>query len=478
MGSNPPSEVTIANDSLPPFQTQAAPSERTDLLPRDISQCRWTDSSQSFCCATIGRKRYVRRSNDAVSPVDTVTTRSSSWTVILFGQTIALALSCANAAAAALENEYRIRVPTFQTGLVYFVLSSHLIYLVWRHRTKQKRGDGSARDEGRREQIDGMLHLYLSVNDMEGTDVTINQQPTHYFPFTSLPLHTAWPIYLVIAILDVEANYLAMLSFQHTSLSSSMLLTSLSVLSTVLLRRIFFLRAGYGKMRLLGILLCLAGGCLWLREDFYRDGIAELDRGLANDIVSSQQPEEPQALIFYGDLLALSAASLYGLNDVLAEYFIKANNDRVEYLGMLGMFGSWISFFLQVPLLERDQVKNLIDGCADSAISTRVIFLFLSFIALLTYFYTSVMAFLAMYDSTILNLSLQSCPLWAVVLTMLREKMADGNSWFAMPPAIFFVSLAMILAGMYLYESNSDERNRDTGSSSSITHSTPIHPTP
>ena len=79
--------------------------------------------------------------------------------------------------------------------------------------------------------------------------------PPHKFPFTNLILHAPWHTYALLAVLDVEANYLAMLSFRHTTLSSSMLLTSLSVLSTVALRRLNLTA---------GVLLILVGGAIAL----------------------------------------------------------------------------------------------------------------------------------------------------------------------------------------------------------------------
>jgi len=288
------------------------------------------------------------------------------------------------------------------------------------------------------------------------SNTTIQIQPSYKFPFMTLPLHTPWYTYLLLAILDVEANYLAMLSFQHTSLSSSMLLTSLSVLSTVLLRQVIFRSAKYGRKQLFGVFMCLVGGLLWLR--------AEVDRDLTSDSLDAlHSTRQPHTGIVYGDLLALSAACLYGLNDVLAEYYVKSSNDRVEYLGMLGFFGTLFSFFVQVPLLEKDQMQKLIADVAtfdddDDSSNTMAgaIFLLLCFIIMLCSFYMSVTVFLSMYDANILNLSLQTGPLWAVVLTMLQKSMKNGGA-LIMPPVMFFISLTAVMMGMFLYES--DARN-------------------
>mmetsp|Transcript_3670 Transcript_3670/g.6907 ORF Transcript_3670/g.6907 Transcript_3670/m.6907 type:complete len:485 (+) Transcript_3670:59-1513(+) len=458
---------------------QLAPSERSHILSgTDIKRCnndeRWRWPSFGFCClkSNGGCPNNITDENS-----NNAKTKSSSWSVILFGQTIALALSCANAASSTLENDYQIKVPTFQTGLVYFLLSIHLMYLFWRHRIKQK--------DGKYERIDDIpcdlqqLSMEYSDPSPYNTTTKLVPSPAHKFPFTTLPLHTPWYTYLLLSILDVEANYLAMLSFQHTSLSSSMLLTSLSVLSTVLLRRMIFQSANYGRTRLLGVFMCLIGGCLWLRVEFHHNVGGEnevnIDDTSGTSFQTSSKPTHMYAI--QGDLLALSAAFLYGLNDVLAEYFIKANNDRVEYLGMLGFFGSLFSFTVQVPLLEKDRLRKLFvgvlvlqddttfdySGSADHFTSVMgAVFLLLCFIIMLCYFYISVMAFLSVHDSTILNLSLQSCPLWAVVLTMLQKSLTEGSGWLVLPPAMFFVSLSMVVVGMFLYESHSESEINST----------------
>ena len=421
-GSPPPhpnstlARVRIMSDRRGSIQGAATVAEQIPLLPeKDACRRRDQDSSIATAKATDHRR----------------------WPAIFFGQIIALALSCSNAASATLENDYQIKVPTFQTGLVYFILSFHLMYLFWKHRIKENHGE--------------------QKEDREGS---------HRFPFTTLPLCTPWQCYFLLSILDVEANYLAMLSFQHTSLSSSMLLTSLSVLSTVLWRRIIFRRNDCGRSKLFGIAVVLVGGCLWLREECdgaRADTGADQDDGAFHSAPGHKQP-------FQGDLLALLAAGLYGLNDVVAEYFVKASNDRAEYLGMLGFFGALFSFAVQVPLLEKERLQKIwasasrmhgehafeLDDGGDGFTSiTRPLFLLLCFLFLLCYFYISVMAFLSMYDATVLNLSLQSCPLWAVVVAICQNFASDSADGVRLPPPTFFASVALVVAGMLLYEHRS-----------------------
>ena len=43
-----------------------------------------------------------------------------------------------------------------------------------------------------------------------------------------------------------------------------------------------------------------------------------------------------------GDLLVLGGATLYGISNVCEEFIVK-NLSRVEFLGMMGLFGSFFS---------------------------------------------------------------------------------------------------------------------------------------
>ena len=398
-------------------------SEHSSLLGNSISN----DKLEHFSCD--GSR------DDDSSTKAKQQDQKSKWYIILLGQSIALSLSCANAASSRLENKYQIRTPTFQTGIVYIILSFHLIPL-----KKQRDNNTDVSND-----IDVISCGSRSCNDKHTQDMPQDKSKRQYtFPCTNLYLHTPYTTYILLSILDIEANYLAMLSFQHTSLSSSMLFTSLSILSTLLLRQCVFNSVSYGTKRLIGVVLCLIGGCTWLWHEYHNDTSFDGDRQTNTTM--------------YGDILALAAASLYGLNDVAAEYFIKANNDSVEYLGMLGFFGSIFSFGIQVPLLEREEVWRLIsNGIADQE---RL--LFICFVILLSFFYISVMKFLSLYDATILNLSLQTCPLWAVALTKMQNSIDKriGND-VVIPPVTFFISLAMIMVGMVLYESNEVDKRSD-----------------
>jgi solute carrier family 35 protein F1/2 len=342
--------------------------------------------------------------------------------IILFGQSIAVSLAMGNFAISSMDSTYDIRLPALTMGVVYLVLSLHLVLLFMRQSYFNKES-------------------WQSYNDVERSQQNSlpKDESVHFFPFTKLTLQTPWQAYLLLAILDLEANYLTMLSFQHTSLSSSMILTSLSVFSTLLFRRCVFGRTSvtYSWKKITGVFVSVVGACLWIRKDFYQSNSSSISSTGGNAI--------------YGDLLAICSALLYGLNDVLLEYTVKSNNDRIEYLGMIGLFGSLVSFFIQAPIFESTEITELLQNFPVVNFVGGSGFLLCGFIVMMSYFYISVTVFLSSNDATILNLSLQSSPLWAVILTSLVNLGGEATSW-EFPPVVFFVALAMVISGMFLYE--------------------------
>lgn len=417
--------VMCQNEGSRPSKTHNL--EYSPLLPSSSID----DSYHSFPSPTdsswTARLSKLRRKGSETS-CDTSQSESTPWSVILFGQSIALSLAIGNFSISSLENKYQIHMPALTMGVVYLILSLHIVYLFMRQSSGRRRPN---------------------ANDIESAEQDgISSESVHFFPFTNLILQTPWQAYLLLAILDVEANYLTIVSFRHTSLSSSMLLTSLSVFSTLIFRRFIFGRtpASSSSKKIIGVFTSVVGACLWIRKDFYQSN---------HEIISSTG-----RYAMYGDLLAVAAAMLYGLNDVLLEYTVKSNNDRIEYLGMIGLFGFLFSFLVQAPIFERQDMMNLIQDFSNNNFANGWV-LICVFIGMMSYFYISVTVFLSVNDATILNLSLQSSPLWAVILTMMMYIGGGGSDW-QLPPTVFFVALAMVVVGMFMYETKPKKADNDS----------------
>lgn len=144
---------------------------------------------------------------------------------------------------------------------------------------------------------------------------------------------------MLLALVDVEANFLLILSHQYTTLTSIQLLDCVSIPAALALSCIF-LKVRYKIVHIIGVSVCLMGvGCLvW----------ADVEDGRSLSGGKNQ---------LLGDMLCLSGAIMFALVTVVQELVVKTL-DWVEYLGMMGLLGSIYSI-LQTAILERHTVLSV-----------------------------------------------------------------------------------------------------------------------
>ena len=156
-----------------------------------------------------------------------------------------------------------------------------------------------------------------------------------------------FPQLLVLAAVDVEANYVVVKAYQYTTFTSAQLLDCFSIPMVMLLSRIL-LGARYSRLHLVGVALCLAGmGGVVASDHFAPNGTGGGD--------GTGEPSGEDQLI--GDLLCLVAATLYAGSNVGEEYFVRAI-DKTALLGYLGLFGALING-AQFAALEGRAVAEL-----------------------------------------------------------------------------------------------------------------------
>jgi solute carrier family 35 protein F1/2 len=325
------------------------------------------------------------------------------WRAVLLGQLIALFAASASAASFTLVNFYGIETQFFQMFWMYCLLS---------------------------------LHLLLRNNDRKDNDDTDDDggSKSFFLPLTRLRLCIPWWIYLCMSSLfDVFPNFLILLSFRYTSLTSTTLLANLSIPSTMLFSR-YILAKVFSPRHYVGVCLCILGGSLTV----YGDAVMRQD--------SEQSPTHEAALpstpyFYFGDMLVVAAAVLYGLGDTVAEYTIK-HVDREEYLGMLGLFGM-IQTGLAVPLLEE---KALLQGVArlPNFQQFQVIGVLIWYAVTQYLYYVLEARFLMSSDATLLNLSLQASNLWVILFSVVAYQV--------MPSMFFFMAVLLVVTGVFVYE--------------------------
>ena len=182
----------------------------------------------------------------------------------------------------------------------------------------------------------------------------------------------------------------------------------------------FLLGKRYNRCHGLGVCLAVAGGLLTFRVDMKH--------------LPNQHPDS-----LFGDGLAILAALLYGISDAAGEFWSK-HVDRKEYLGMLGFFGAIITASL-CPLIELDAIRSLFLESENrpSALTTMMIY-----IPLLVAYYVASSLFLVTADATLLNISLQSSNLWAIVFSVVAFREA--------PPIFFYAAMLLVVTGIFAYE--------------------------
>ncbi|XP_072259250.1 solute carrier family 35 member F2-like [Pyxicephalus adspersus] len=152
-----------------------------------------------------------------------------------------------------------------------------------------------------------------------------------------------WWKYLLLGIVDVEANYSIVKAYQFTTLTSVQLLDCVGI-PVLMVLSWFILRSRYKLIHYIAVVVCLLGVGTMVGADVI-SGRAD---GKGKSPVPSAR--NLSALYFF-------AACLYAISNVTEEYVVK-NLTREEFLGMLGLFGVFISG-IQLMVLEYNAVSNI-----------------------------------------------------------------------------------------------------------------------
>lgn len=427
------------------------------------------------------------------------------WKILLFGQCIALSLASCSATSSTLQKMPGIKnMPLFQIAGGYFCLGLNIIQMMMKNDNSSNRriGDVSHRYH-HNDKLTNHLETQDNVeessfllgdgsNSIQMRNYTIEQDLEHQglckdnknmfkLPFfRNIFLMSPWYFYMLLAFLDVQANYLVVLSFRYTSLINTNLLTSISVISVMstsklILGRIFTLP------HFMGVFLVLLGSMLIVSSDFgkrYHPNHSNNDNNIANesDLVGIHKNVNDH---IHGDVFAIIAALLFGLNDTLAEYCIHHSTAN-EYLAMLGIFGCFFSLCESI-IFESNQLKQLYTLILTSLVSyksntgineellfemnnnnfndeelnysdddkeevnfVQIFIIWSIYILSLVFFYTSASHFLRIADATLLSLSLQSSNMWTMMFSILVQHVY--------PAPLFYLSVLFIFVGVWIYE--------------------------
>ncbi|TKY50547.1 Solute carrier family 35 member F1 [Spatholobus suberectus] len=239
------------------------------------------------------------------------------------------------------------------------------------------------------------------------------------------PLKAKWYYYILLGLVDVEANFLVVKAYQYTSLTSVMLLDCWSIPCVLLLTWIF-LKTKYRFKKIAGVVVCIAGLFMVVFSDVH-----------SGDRAGGSNPR-------IGDILVIAGATLYAVSNVSEEFLVK-NADRVELMAMLGLFGGIVSA-IQISILERNELKS-IQWSAGAALP------FVGFAVAMFLFYSLVPVLLKINGSTMLNLSLLTSDMWAVLIRIFAYH--EKVDW------MYYVAFGAVVVGLIIYSGGDRDENQD-----------------
>ena len=364
---------------------------------------------------------------------------------ILHGQFISVLISGTGIFAALLADR-NANCPMFLSLLTYSLLALHLFMLRDREALRIRDNNGYI-DLEDNATTDLLTHTTEDSCTIDSSNLDrSSEEPDHLTAPETLPhpeclpedeppdghkLQCPWYLYFVLALLDVEANVIIISAYNYTTITSIMLLDCFSI-PCVMLLSCCFLGARYQTQHIVGVVVCLLGmGCIILSDSSDVADVGSMGGGEDNDDDST--PSSRNAV--KGDILCLIGTSLYALSNVLQEAMVKTK-DRIEYLGMLGLFGTLISV-VQTSIFERNKLLHDVEW------EVSTICFIGGFVMCLFLMYRNTSAFLKTSDAALFNLSLLTSDVYAVIFSFVVFDYLV--SW------LYFVALALSVSGVLLY---------------------------
>eukprot|EP00761_Pharyngomonas_kirbyi_P009099 gb/GECH01009114.1/.p1 GENE.gb/GECH01009114.1/~~gb/GECH01009114.1/.p1 ORF type:complete len:368 (+),score=46.15 gb/GECH01009114.1/:1-1104(+) len=220
--------------------------------------------------------------------------------------------------------------------------------------------------------------------------------------------------YILLAIADVEANYLVVKAYDYTTITSVMLLDCFTIPIVMGLSKLLF-KVKYRWNHLIGVPVCVAGLVLLVFSDFHSSskGVKQL----------------------IGDFLCIAGTALYACSNVGQEFIVRYNGGGVEYLALLGFFGFFINF-TQLMILERSELSQI-------KWSVEIGLFLAGFALSLFLLYTLTPHLLKLSSATFMNLAFLTSDLFAVI--------ADIFIFHQIPNWMYYLAFTTTITGLIIY---------------------------
>ncbi|KAM7066684.1 solute carrier family 35 member F2 [Acridotheres tristis] len=229
-------------------------------------------------------------------------------------------------------------------------------------------------------------------------------------------LKRRWWKYIFLGLADVEANYMIVKAYQYTTLTSVQLLDCFGI-PVLMALSWFLLGARYKLAHFVAVAICLLG----------------VGTMVGADILAGRSEGEGSHVVI-GDLLVLLAASLYAISNVSEEYIVK-NLSRVEFLGMLGLFGTIISG-LQLAIVEHKEIMKI-------QWNWKVALLFTGFALCMFGLYSFMPVVIKITSATSVNLGILTSDLYSLFFGLFLFKYKFSG--------LYILAFVVIMVGFTLY---------------------------
>jgi solute carrier family 35 protein F1/2 len=323
----------------------------------------------------------------------------SKFKILLFGQCLSVLLASVWASQSTMFLTCEWNAPAFSCLWVYFVLSFNLIPVIIRNINRDK------------EEITPSNYTFLKI----------------------VPLQSTPWLYACFAVLLFYGNFLSLIAIRYTTITSISMIDAVSIPTVMILSRCCLHRK-YVMWHIIAASVCMIGILVNMVVDLRSD--REVDKDMDRD----GSKEYPHKIV--GDLCALTAGILFGVNDVLTESTVRKNAGISEYLGMIGFFGTFVSIF-QMCITERAAVVQLFKGdtsCAPWA-TAGLLIVFVIGEAGRKF---GIAYFLTISEAALLQMSLLTSDVYTAIFSIIIQGF--------MPHGLFWVASTLVVSGILVYE--------------------------
>lgn len=229
------------------------------------------------------------------------------------------------------------------------------------------------------------------------------------------------PLYFITSIIDYEANYLVVKSFERINLLSATLILCLTT-PVVMLLSIIIYRVKYRLLHYLGVFVALAG------------------IGLVIGFPVHETLDHFNEYTFTGHLACAGGALLYCASNLLQEYLVKKFG-TTPFLSLLGLFCSIIAVVQNIWILK--ETESFKDFFKFDTLPSIVTLCTVSYAVSLFLFYSISPIFLHRSNATLFNLSLLSSSLYSFMLSLAIFKHELK--------LIYTGAFAMVIIGVFIF---------------------------